>query len=122
MISCPGAAKICAAPATDPEISTCCGHRAIIGVASDTRFVGVACARLRHLFAAVPAHEAFYQRRVRLSEEVLGPIALFLLAAEPGFLDVCFSSTPPRSRLPAPRATLGRLELLPRRAQIHLCS
>jgi hypothetical protein len=55
-------------------------------IPSDPRFLAVADKRLRHLFAKLPARDAFHKRRLRLSGQIEALIAEFARHS-PGFVD-----------------------------------
>jgi hypothetical protein len=80
---------------TDAEIITLCIAQAIMGIPSDSRFIGVADKRLRHLFPVLPARDAFHKRRLRLSGQIEALIAEFARRS-PGFTDdvLLVDSTP----------------------------
>ncbi|MGO9955905.1 MAG: IS982 family transposase [Solirubrobacteraceae bacterium] len=80
---------------TDAEIISLCVAQAIMGIASDPRFLRSAQHRLRHLFPVLPARDAFHKRRLRLSGQIEALIAEFARHS-PGFVDdlLLVDSTP----------------------------
>jgi Transposase DDE domain len=55
---------------TDAEVVTLCVAQAIMGIASDPRFMAVAAKRLGHLFPLLPQREGYYKRREALSDTI----------------------------------------------------
>jgi hypothetical protein len=55
---------------TEAKVVTLCIAQAIMGIASDPRFLAVAAKRLRHLFPLLPQREEYYKRREALSDTV----------------------------------------------------
>lgn len=95
----------------DAEVITLCIAQAMLGVASDERFLAAARHRLSHLFPALPERSAFHKRRLRLSDVIEGLIAEFARHS-PGFVDdvLLVDSTPvecARSLETARRSRLG---------------
>ena len=95
----------------DAEVITLCIAQAMLGVASDERFLAAACHRLSHLFPALPERSAFHKRRLRLSDVIEGLIAEFARHSA-GFVDdvLLVDSTPvecARSLETARRSRLG---------------
>jgi hypothetical protein len=80
---------------TDAEVITLCIAQAMLGIASDERFLGVAHHRLRHLFPVLPTRDAFHKRRLRLAGSIEALIAEFARHS-PGFYDdlLLVDSTP----------------------------
>lgn len=80
---------------TDAEVVTLAVAQAIMGVASDERFLAVARSRLCHLFPRLPLRPAYYKRRARLAEAIEALIGQFA-AMSPGFYDdlLIVDSTP----------------------------
>jgi hypothetical protein len=52
---------------TDAEVVTLCVAQAIMGIASDRRFLAVARKRLAQLFPTLPAQPGYFKRRRRLA-------------------------------------------------------
>jgi hypothetical protein len=95
----------------DAEVITLCIAQAMLGVASDERFLAAARHRLGHLFPVPPERSAFHKRRLRLSGVIEGLIAEFARHS-PGFVDdvLLVDSTPvecARSLETARRSQLG---------------
>jgi hypothetical protein len=80
---------------SDAEIVTLAIAQAIMGIASDYRFVMVADRRLRHLFLVLPSRDAFHKRRIRLSAQIEALVAHFARHS-PGYIDdlLLVDSTP----------------------------
>jgi hypothetical protein len=80
---------------TDAEVVTLCVAQAIMGIASDERFLAVAAKRLGHLFPARPKRPGYWKRRQRLAEVIEALIAEFARMS-PGFDDdlLVVDSTP----------------------------
>jgi len=55
---------------SDAEVVTLCVAQAIMGIASDPRFMAVAAKRLTHLFPRIPQRSGFYKRREALSDTI----------------------------------------------------
>jgi hypothetical protein len=96
---------------SDAEVITLCVAQAMLGIASDERFLAVARRRLSHLFPHLPERSAYHKRRLRLSAVIEALIAEFARHS-PGFYDelVLVDSTPvecARSRETAKRSALG---------------
>ncbi len=62
---------------TDAEVVTLCVAQALLGVASDRRFLAVAAWRLGHLFPRLPQQPGYFKRRQRLSDVIEALIAEF---------------------------------------------
>jgi hypothetical protein len=71
---------------TDAEVVTLCIAQAMLGIASDERFLAVAARRLAHLFPVLPERSAYHKRRLRLSGAIEALIAEFARHS-PGFYD-----------------------------------
>jgi hypothetical protein len=71
---------------TDAEVITLCIAQAMLGIASDERFLAVAAWRLSHLFPGLPTRDAFQKRRLRLAGAIEALIAEFARHS-PGFYD-----------------------------------
>jgi DDE family transposase len=69
---------------TDAEVVTLCVAQAIMGIASDARFLLVAAKRLGHLFPRLPQRPGYWKRRQRLAEVIEALIAEFARLS-PGF-------------------------------------
>jgi hypothetical protein len=98
---------------SDAEIVAMCVAQAMMGIASDYRFVAVASRRLRHLFPSIPTRDAYHKRRIRLSGQLEALIARFARES-PGFCDdvLLVDSTPvecARSRETVKRGGSSRL-------------
>jgi Transposase DDE domain len=80
---------------TDAEVVTLCVAQAIMGIASDERFVAVAVKRLGHLFPQLTKRSGFHKRRDRLSDTIEALIAEFA-SHSPGWDDelLLVDSTP----------------------------
>lgn len=80
---------------TDAEVVTLCVAQAIMGIASDPRFMAVASKRLAHLFPRIPQRSGFYKRREALSDTIEVLIDEFARHS-PGYPDtvVVVDSTP----------------------------
>lgn len=80
---------------TDAEVVTLCAAQAIMGIASDERFIAVAVKRLGHLFPQLTKRSAFHKRRDRLSDTIEALIAEFARHS-PGWEDdlLLVDSTP----------------------------
>src|SRR3954447_4239243 len=80
---------------TDAEVVTLCVAQAIMGIASDARFVAVAVKRLGHLFPQLTKRSGFHKRRDRLSDTIERLIAQFA-SQSPGWQDdlLLVDSTP----------------------------
>src|SRR4051794_13825855 len=62
---------------TDAEVVTLCVAQALLGIASDRRFLALAGRRLAHLFPQLPQQPGYFKRRQRLSEVIEALIAEF---------------------------------------------
>src|SRR5215210_7549169 len=62
---------------SDAEVVTLCVAQALLGVASDRRFLALAARRLGHLFPRLPQQPGYFKRRHRLSEVIEALIAEF---------------------------------------------
>jgi Transposase DDE domain len=71
---------------TDAEVVTLCIAQAMLGIASDDRFLAAAEHRLAHLFPVLPERSAFHKRRLRLAGVLEALIAEFARHS-PGFYD-----------------------------------
>jgi Transposase DDE domain len=71
---------------TDAEVITLCIAQAMLGIASDERFLAVATKRLAHLFPVLPERSAYHKRRLRLAGVIEALIAEFARHS-PGFYD-----------------------------------
>jgi hypothetical protein len=96
---------------SDAEVVTLCVAQAIMGVASDRRFLAVAAKRLSHLFPELPAQPGYYKRRRRLSDTLEWLMGVFA-SQSPGSRDdlLLVDSTPiecARSRETVRRSALG---------------
>jgi hypothetical protein len=91
----PNKAKNAKRIVTDAEVVTLCIAQAIMGIASDPRFLAVAAKRLRHLFPLLPQREGFYKRREALSDTIEALIDEFARHS-PGYHDdvLLVDSTP----------------------------
>jgi Transposase DDE domain len=69
---------------TDAEVVTLCVAQAIMGIASDERFLAVARKRLSHLFPQLPQRPGYWKRRQRLAEVIEALIGEFARLS-PGF-------------------------------------
>jgi hypothetical protein len=69
---------------TDAEVVTLCVAQAIMGIASDQRFLAVAAKRLGHLFPQRPKRPGYWKRRQRLAEVIEALIGEFARMS-PGF-------------------------------------
>jgi hypothetical protein len=80
---------------TDAEVVTLCVAQAIMGIASDPRFLAVAAKRLNHLFPLLPQREGYYKRREALSDAIEALIDEFARHS-PGYDDTVLlvDSTP----------------------------
>src|SRR5947208_2064199 len=80
---------------TDAEVVTLAVAQAIMGIASDERFLAVAAKRLAHLFPCRPKRPGYWKRRDRLAEVIEALIAQFAQRS-PGWDDdlVVVDSTP----------------------------
>jgi hypothetical protein len=80
---------------TDAEVITLCIAQAMLGIASDERFLAVAVRRLGHLFPVLPERSAYHKRRLRLAGMIEALIAEFARHS-PGFFDdvLLVDSTP----------------------------
>jgi hypothetical protein len=80
---------------TDAEVVTLCVAQAVMGIASDRRFLAVARKRLAHLFPRLPQQPGFHKRRRRLCETIDWLCGIFAQDS-PGFYDdvVLLDSTP----------------------------
>jgi len=94
---------------TDAEVVTLCVAQAIMGIASDRRFLAVASKHLRHLFPKIPGQAGYFKRRRRLVDTLEWLMEVFA-SQSPGFYDdlLLVDSTPVEcARLDTPaRATL----------------
>jgi hypothetical protein len=80
---------------TDAEVVTLCVAQAIMGVASDRRFLAVARKRLSHLFPELPKQPGYHKRRRRLADTIDWLCGVFAQES-PGYWDdvVLLDSTP----------------------------
>jgi hypothetical protein len=80
---------------TDAEVVTLCVAQAIMGIASDQRFLNVAAKRLVHLFPQLPGRPGCWKRRARLADVIESLIAEFAQLS-PGWHDdlLIVDSTP----------------------------
>jgi len=80
---------------TDAEVVTLCVAQAIMGIASDERFIAIAAKRLGHLFPQLPKRPGYYKRRQRLADIIEAMIGEFAKLS-PGFEDdlLVVDSTP----------------------------
>jgi hypothetical protein len=80
---------------TDAEIVALCVAQALLGNASDRRFLAAARHRLTHLFPVLPTQDAFHKRRARLEGAIEWLIGVFA-SQSPGYYDdlVLLDSTP----------------------------
>src|SRR3954447_4942591 len=80
---------------TDAEVVTLCVAQALLGIASDRRFLAVAARRLAHLFPRLPQQPGYFKRRQRLSDIIEALIAEFARHS-PGWDDdlLVIDSTP----------------------------
>jgi len=62
---------------TDAEVVTLCVAQALLGIASDRRFLAIARRRLIHLFPRLPQQPGYFKRRQRLSDVIEALIAEF---------------------------------------------
>ena len=62
---------------TDAEVVTLCVAQALLGVASDRRFLALAARRLGHLFPQLPQQSGYFKRRQRLADVIEALIAEF---------------------------------------------
>ncbi len=62
---------------TDAEVVTLCVAQALLGVASDRRFLALARRRLIHLFPRLPQQPGYFKRRQRLGDAIEALIAEF---------------------------------------------
>jgi hypothetical protein len=62
---------------TDAEVVTLCVAQALLGIASDRRFLAVAAHRLSHLFPRLPQQPGYFKRRQRLADVIEALIAEF---------------------------------------------
>lgn len=69
---------------TDAEVVTLCVAQAMMGIASDQRFLAVAAKRLGHLFPRLPQRPGYWKRRQRLAEVIEALIGQFARLS-PGF-------------------------------------
>src|SRR5215210_4785107 len=69
---------------TDAEVVTLCVAQAMMGIASDERFLATAAKRLAHLFPQRPKRPGYWKRRQRLAEVIEALIAEFARMS-PGF-------------------------------------
>jgi Transposase DDE domain len=69
---------------TDVEVVTLCVAQAIMGIASDERFLAVAAKRLCHLFPQLPQRPGYWKRRQRLADVIEALIGEFAKLS-PGF-------------------------------------
>ncbi len=98
---------------TDAELVTLCVAQAIMGIASDRRFLAVARTRLGHLFPELPAQAGYFKRRRRLADAIEWLLGVFA-AQSPGARDrlLLVDSTPvpcAASRETVERSALGGL-------------
>ncbi len=73
----PGKAENARRSVTDAEVVTLCVAQALLGVASDRRFLALAARRLGHLFPRLPQQSGYFKRRQRLAEVIEALIAEF---------------------------------------------
>jgi hypothetical protein len=73
----PKAAENARRSITDAEVVTLCVAQALLGVASDRRFLALAGRRLGHLFPRLPQQPGYFKRRQRLAEVIEALIAEF---------------------------------------------
>jgi hypothetical protein len=66
----PEKAKNARRSVTDAEVITLCVAQAIMGIASDVRFLAVARKRLLHLFPRLPGRPGYWKRRHRLADVI----------------------------------------------------
>jgi hypothetical protein len=80
---------------TDAEVVTLCVAQAVLGIASDRRFLRAARHRLTALFPILPTQDAYWKRRARLAEQIERLMAAFAQDC-PGYWDqiVLLDSTP----------------------------
>jgi hypothetical protein len=80
---------------TDAEVVTLCVAQAVMGIASDRRFLAVAGKRLAHLFPTLPQQPGFHKRRRVLADTIEWLIGIFA-ADSPGYYDdvLLLDSTP----------------------------
>jgi Transposase DDE domain len=80
---------------TDAEVVTLCVAQAVLGISSDRRFLRAAKRQLLTLFPVLPTQDAFWKRRVRLTEQIERVMAAFARDC-PGYWDqiVLLDSTP----------------------------
>jgi hypothetical protein len=62
---------------TDAEVVTLCVAQALLGIASDRRFLALATRRLSHLFPQLPQLPGYFKRRQRLADVIEALIAEF---------------------------------------------
>ena len=98
---------------TDAEMVTLCVAQAIMGIASDRRFLAVARKRLEHLFPQLPGQAGYFKRRRRLADAIEWLMGVFA-SQSPGFSDdlLLVDSTPvecARSRETVKRSALGEV-------------
>jgi DDE family transposase len=62
---------------TDAEVVTLCVAQALLGIASDRRFLAAAARRLGHFFPQLPQQPGYFKRRQRLSDVIEALIAEF---------------------------------------------
>jgi Transposase DDE domain len=96
---------------TDAEVVTLCVAEAIMGIASDRRFLAVAGNRLGHLFPKLPRQSGYVKRRRRLADTLEWLLGIFA-SQSPGFADdlLLVDSTPlpcAQSRETVRRSALG---------------
>ena len=80
---------------SDAEVVTLCVAQAVMGIASDRRFLAAATTRLVHLFPHLPGQSGLHKRRERLTESIEWLIGVFA-AQSPGARDdvLVLDSTP----------------------------
>jgi len=80
---------------TDAEVVSLAVAQAIMDVASDREFLGLAARRLDHLFPKLPGQPGYWKRRARCSEQIDWLTGMFA-ADSPGHFDsmVLVDSTP----------------------------
>ena len=79
----------------DAEVVTLCVAQALLGIASDRRFLALAATRLGHLFSQLPQQPGYFKRRQRLGDVIEALIAEFARHS-PGWHDTLLvvDSTP----------------------------
>src|SRR5919107_6310114 len=80
---------------TDAEVITLCVAQALLGISSDRRFLRAARRQLTGLFPLLPTQDAFWKRRVRLTEQIERVMAAFARDC-PGYWDqICLLDSTP---------------------------